>query len=237
VKTVFFAVAVYLFLLTDPAAEAAAYMGGGVTVLVGSDSGHSGTVIRLEAELKAAGFNVELIAVDIKGDPERELNVKAEKSGAGAAILLLKSTGVVRIWIADRVTGKTVIRNVTVPESEEIPDTFIALSCVELLRASFLEVAVPSGRKFGEVKPDSAVKKMISPVEDEPAAEVRQKQSSGRFLLRISPAVSFAGFNAPPMFNIELGAGYRIYRNMQVSFFIQLPVVPSKTEKSENCRP
>src|ERR1035437_9780285 len=96
---------------------------------------------RLRAELGAMGFDlVEMLADD--GAPARAaLEENARSLGAIAAVRLVPSGGGVEVWIVDRVTGKTVLREIVRPEGPSgEADAMVAMRAVELLRASLLAI-------------------------------------------------------------------------------------------------
>ncbi|MBN2802387.1 MAG: hypothetical protein JXR91_04770 [Deltaproteobacteria bacterium] len=208
------------------------YMGGGVKVIIGGDDPSQGFVLRLKAELESAGFLVEIQKVDLKGDPRRELDVAARKIGAGAAVLLNKAMGFVEIWITDRVTGKIVIRKVKIPEDEQFPDTFIALSSVELLRASFLEVAT-SSISHGSVKADAAVKKLVSPKSDEPVSGVVENDFKEKVFIQLAPSILIANFKHAPFVNAQTSIDCRVYKGLSLSLSGRLPMSTVKIKSQE----
>lgn len=95
---------------------------------------------QLKSELAAAGF--EVVSVSGHANSAEELEAIAARESSVAAIRLDKPAGNVsaRLWVTERVTGKTLLRTVR-PEAVS-PDApgIIALRAVELLRASLLEL-------------------------------------------------------------------------------------------------
>ncbi len=86
------------------------------------------TDIRASLELAAAGPDVEAV-VAILGEASGEpLKDSAE------------------LWVIDRVTGKTVVRRVSTEPGSPRAAEVLSIRALELLRASFLEVALASGR-------------------------------------------------------------------------------------------
>lgn len=68
------------------------------------------------------------------------LELAARSVGAIAAVRLVPSgEGKVEVWVADRVTGKAVVRELDVPPGGA-SDAAIAVASVELLRASLMEL-------------------------------------------------------------------------------------------------
>jgi len=205
---------------------AVAYMGGGTRVLIGQGQDPSGFELRIRAELEAAGFTVLIVPIDMRGDPRRELDIASRREEAGAAILCLSAMGYVEIWIADRVTGKVVLRHVQIPVGADDADSFVALATVELLRASFLEVTT-SHRAVQSVKPDGVVARLIAPRPEEKKPE---KAPIQRVSIQVSPTVFVSRFDGAPMLDLFMGLDIRFYRQLELAFTALIPLVPSRVE-------
>jgi hypothetical protein len=106
-------------------------------------------IVRLEGELAAGGFNVRVIdpppAEDVRGALERAADSDAV---ALVAIMLGSGNDAVELWVIDRVTRKTIVRRVeTEPDSAGARAAeVLSVRALELLRASFLEAALDTGR-------------------------------------------------------------------------------------------
>lgn len=108
--------------------------------------------IRLRGELVSAGFEVRVI------DPPLDANIRAslEQAAAGpdveAVVAILGEafgeplTDSAELWVIDRVTGKTVVRRVSTEPGSARAAEVLSIRALELLRASFLEVALAAGR-------------------------------------------------------------------------------------------
>src|SRR5579864_2144728 len=96
---------------------------------------------RVRAELQGLGLDVIVLKPPEEGSPMRApLELAARSVGAIAAVRLVPSgEGKVEVWVADRVTGKAVVRELDVPRSGA-SDAAIAVGSVELLRASLMEL-------------------------------------------------------------------------------------------------
>jgi len=99
--------------------------------------------MRLAAELRAAGFEVEERASEDTGDP-RSLVERAAEDGAFATVLLRRATAgaFTDVWVADQVTHKTVARRIAAGGVGDPADRALALRVVELMRASLVEGVV-----------------------------------------------------------------------------------------------
>ncbi len=100
--------------------------------------------LRLVAELEALGFAAVIVDAGDAPASRPALEASARRAGAIAAIRAVPSAGGVEVWIADRVTGKTVLRVVTSDGDGSEPDAALALRTVDLLRASLLEISLPA---------------------------------------------------------------------------------------------
>jgi hypothetical protein len=100
---------------------------------------------RLVAELRAAGFEVEERVYESANDARRTVEQGAE-ARPFATVLLQRAIGeaFTDVWIADHVTHKTVVRRVAARGLGERADRALALSVVELMRASLVEGLVMS---------------------------------------------------------------------------------------------
>ena len=126
----------------------------GVQVALVLSPGETALAERLHAELALLGFGV----VKVDGDgPDSPLDLVARRANAIAAIRIISSAGGVEVWIADRLTGKTLLRQVVSGrEGAPLAPADVALQAVELLRASLLELGSPLPSR-GEVKPSPRI--------------------------------------------------------------------------------
>jgi hypothetical protein len=102
-------------------------------------------LVRLRGELIAAGFDAQVTELTLGADVRASLEKLAPPAGTAATALVAvvaSDPGSADLWVIDRVTGKTVVRRVNAggadaPRVAEV----LAVRAVELLRASFLELA------------------------------------------------------------------------------------------------
>ncbi|WP_437958418.1 hypothetical protein WME76_01335 [Sorangium sp. So ce119] len=101
--------------------------------------------LRVVAELESLGFRAAILDPAADAPASRvSLEASARDAGAIAAIRAVPSGRGVEVWIADRVTGKTVLREMAGDAGAPDRDAALALRVVELLRASLLEAALPA---------------------------------------------------------------------------------------------
>jgi hypothetical protein len=102
--------------------------------------------MRLAAELRAAGFEVEEHATEDAAAARRVVE-RAADGGPFATVLLRHATdgAFTEVWVADHVTRKTVVRRFAARGVGDPADRALALRVVELMRASLVEgLVMPS---------------------------------------------------------------------------------------------
>ncbi|HEY8089835.1 MAG TPA: hypothetical protein VIF09_18370 [Polyangiaceae bacterium] len=124
----------------------AAAAGGSRVVIVrdrGTDAVLGRAGVRLAAELRAAGFEVEERVVDAEDDARRAVE-DPDADGPFATVLLRRSgaRAATDVWVADHVTHKTVVRRLGARGTGDAGDRSLALRVVELMRASLVEGVV-----------------------------------------------------------------------------------------------
>ena len=120
--------------------DARADSGAALVAIVTADPGSSLTR-RVRAELQSLGVDVLVLKPPDEGSTSRGPLERAARSvGAIAAVRLVPSSeGKVEVWVADRVTGKAVVRELDATDSSA-SEAAVALGTVELLRASLMEL-------------------------------------------------------------------------------------------------
>jgi hypothetical protein len=151
---------------------------------------------RLAAELAALGLSSA--RVDPPDGPRVEvLEWLSRAHGAGCALVVERSAGAARVWLADRFTRKSSTRAFALL-GEDDADALIALGAVELMRASLLELAHAS--PAGQPAPSPAVRALL-PAADAPVP-TRLGLSAGAAL-----AGSPGGVGAVPLVRVGLELG------------------------------
>ena len=127
-----------------------------------SDDAAGPIAARVSAELTTLGFEVQ--SVTATAPPARgPLEATAHDVGAVAAVRVAPSRRGVEVWVVDRVTGKTVLREISLGSSEgDTAAALVASRAVELLRASMLEVNMPHPSR-GDVPPPEIVEQLAPP--------------------------------------------------------------------------
>ena len=174
---------------------------------------------RVRAELRALGFEVETI--EAADAPSRvSLEDAARAAGVVAALRLRPSRSGVEVWVMDRVTAKTVLREVVLSQGDD--ESAVALGAVELLRASLLEVEEPHFTPR-EVPPSPAIQRLV-PSQSEPR---------GRLSLALGPAlaVSPGGLGVTP--HVDLWARARIAEPFEGGLRLLAPTIPAVVDARE----
>jgi hypothetical protein len=169
---------------------------------------------RLRAELREAGFDV----VEVErapGDPRAEVEGSSDDSFATIAINRAGSGALADAWISDHVTGKTVVRRLSVGGNSNAA-AVLAIRVLELLRASLLEVAAPPR---GSGAPSSAPPDVLGWVEPTLPA----KTTAERDVLE-GPALGagIVGLHSLRGIGLALGPTVRISHGVDRHFFGRL---------------
>jgi hypothetical protein len=106
----------------------------------------SEALVRLQAELTVEGFDAQVMDVDLGPDVRASLEKLAPTMAATAVVAVVAGADPTsaELWVVDRLTGKTVVRRVHAdPKAARVAEV-LSVRAVELLRASFLELAITS---------------------------------------------------------------------------------------------
>jgi hypothetical protein len=201
-------------------------------VLVGQGPGDR-VAVRIRAELRALHFEVDDADLG-PGPPAREPLAEAARSrGAVAAVRLVPSGAGVEVWIVDRITGKTVLREIIAddPRSPTASAT-IALRVVELLRASLMELDAPRAPP-GEVTPPAAAREMIAPPRPvaTPPAPPAAKRPLASF--EVGPALLLSPGGARPEGALLAAAHLWPQDRLGATLLLAAPVIPAAVSGPE----
>jgi hypothetical protein len=108
----------------------------------------SEATVRLRGELAAAGFTVRVVEAPDSEDPRAALERAASGGDVEAVVAIFTESpaDTIELWVIDRVTGKTVIRSVPNEPASARSAEILSIRALELLRASFLEIALGASR-------------------------------------------------------------------------------------------
>jgi hypothetical protein len=170
--------------------SSAARAGGAPRIIVIAPTSDDRISLRLQAELRTLHFDVP--EVEIAPDPPSRalLEEVARKSEAVAAVRIVPSKTGVEVWIVDRMTGKTVLREiVTTEDGAASRDATVALRVVELLRASLMELDAARPPQ-GEMEAPPLIRELMTPP---------------RIIAPVGSPTGTLPAPAAPAFSIELG--------------------------------
>jgi len=178
---------------------------------------------RLRAELGTLGLSV----VDVSLDPPEgatSLDDAARRVNAFAAVHVVPAKGGVEVWVADRVTGKTLLRELVVAPGAALDDV-VALQAVELLRASLEELGLAK-------KPARDVK--VTPVvaRRAPSPSPPERQAH-HLMLQVGPALAVSPGGVGPSGQALVGLRWRPASALGMDAWSLLPVVSGSTRRPE----
>jgi hypothetical protein len=104
-------------------------------------------LVRLQAELTVEGFDAQVTELDLGPDVRGSLEKVAPTMAATAVVAVVSGSdpASAELWVVDRMTGKTVVRRVHAdPKAPTRIAEVLSVRAVELLHASFLELAITS---------------------------------------------------------------------------------------------
>ncbi len=199
----FWLLSLLLLLVAWPARAASSASG---TILLVVDERAVALATRVAAELEALGFSVQSQTHAPRPD---ELAVEARRAGAFAAIGIGPTAeGSVEITVLDRVTGKTLRRellgrSLTDPTTREL----VALRASELLRASLMELEAPHPTR-GDLPATPVVTRMA-------VAPETIRRPERRLRLGVESGVLVApGLSATPL--LQATVAVRIFERLEL---------------------
>ncbi len=189
--------------------------------------------VRLQAELEALGLDTITDVPPADVSPGA-LEAIAHEREALATIFLAGGEHVLEIWIADRTTGKTVIRDIPVRTGSASDDTAVTKT-VELLRASLLEVQFQTGSD----KLPPALEKLVAPppplpqvIELPPLAPL-PKLPERLVTIRLGPAIGFGAGGLPPSAQLYAEVVGAVSDVVAVGGELSIPTVPTSFDEPE----
>lgn len=203
----------------------------------------------LVAELEAIGFAAEIdetTIADLAG-----LEGLATSRGAAAAVRLHLGSAGIDLWIADRITNKTVVRRIAPGDDDDV-DRLVAISTVELLRASFLEIEYPRRAEEREAPPpevsalarqgapeatpvvprEDGVDRLDSPRDRETDAAAAEDPKM--FSLSVGPSVVFGPGGVGPSPHVSIAGRGAFSENLRAGIVASIPVLGGLVTDSGN---
>lgn len=185
---------------------------------------------QLSAELRTLGFEVVPAAVDPEPTPEQGLRRAGHERQVAAAVWIRRGSGSAEIWVLDRVTGKIVQRKLRLSRmSEEEASRTVAQRALELLRASFRELA------DGTVPPE-ATDRSDAPPEVTAFAEEPERsplEISPRLFVHLGGGVAGAAGGLGPTGQVRVGLRYMPVLNFGLTLDGLIPTTPTELAEPE----
>lgn len=155
------ALAVSLFVALGLASPLPAHARDATRIALVVDQPRDRLATLLRYEIEGLGLTVVSLTPEAGvATTPKALEALARAAHAAAAIHIVSSGNAVEVWIADRVTGKIVLRELVEDNGSAVGDKLVVLRTIELLRASLLEAAAPHPSR-GEVVATPALQPLI----------------------------------------------------------------------------
>ena len=180
---------------------------------------------RLRAELTLEGFETTTIELEPSASTPDKLSELARQTGAFAGISLVQRVGTptAEVCIADRVTGKTTLRTLTLDKQRDAPSV-LAVRTSDLLRASLREFA-------GSERPPPEVANVDAPP---PAPVVQRFALSAPKRFRLEARVVALGFTQKigPGYGPSLSLSYRLGQRFWAGVLLAGPALGASFESN-----
>ncbi|MFT3925564.1 MAG: hypothetical protein QM778_23695 [Myxococcales bacterium] len=193
-------------------------------VLVVVSPAEGALALRLAAELESLALTPVRFAREeaLRGEA---LLAWCHEQGAGLALGVERESRRARLVIADRTTGKVLERQVSLESQSEEPEALIALSAVELLHASLLELKTAHAR--GDVPATAPLQALA-----EPERAHSGRASPERSALSLGFAVSASPHGVGPLGQLRIGAEFAPRSRLALTLTACLPVYPQSLERA-----
>lgn len=167
------------------------------TIVLVADHADASIIATLRAELAALGMRPLVVPRGEQEITPGELTEAARQNHAIAAFRVLVEAHRVEVWLADRVTGKVLLREVLMTRNSERSSTdesTVVARAVELLRASLLELDIDDRPRAEIAAPVNLPVKLKPPtaVAAEPDNVTRWGLAAGIAVLAASPHATVA---------------------------------------------
>jgi hypothetical protein len=129
--------------------------GGAIVILVRPPAAPptvTEALVHLRGELDAAGFAAQIVEAPVGPDVRSSLERVSPATDAVAVVAVLPvaddhslatpEVAAAEMWVIDRLTGKTIVRRASAATDRERAAEILSVRAVELLRASFVELAI-----------------------------------------------------------------------------------------------
>jgi hypothetical protein len=187
---------------------------------------------RLARDLESLGLDVLVLRATPENSSGRaSLEKSARSVGAIAAVRLVVSGQGTEVWVADRITGKTVIRELVASTEADVRPDDIALGAIELLRASLMELHSPSSPR-GEAELTSEVRALAYPGAERPKPRV-EPSTVPAFSLSGGPSLDLGLDGVGPSLHSQWAAWVGIGQRFGGRAFASLALLPGRHDVAE----
>lgn len=200
-----------------------------------TDDAETPMVRRIAAELTTLGVAIEWVPLGEGDNRYIDLDQVAAQFGTTAAIRILVATGEVDLWTQNRATQSELSRRVRGAEGED--DAALVVRAVEMIRACFLPVDVPSESAAPPPVSDSTPeatqpKPSREPSKDDAVLSTRQTAAPEpkRLSLAAGPAVLAPGFDFAPTVNIAVSLHLRVFEKWGLAALGVVPLIRTRVE-------
>ncbi|WP_433932792.1 hypothetical protein AB3662_01375 [Sorangium cellulosum] len=192
--------------------------------------------LRVVAELESLGFRAAILDPAADAPASRaSLEASARDAGAIAAIRAVPSGRGVEVWIADRVTGKTVLREMADGVGDAgAPDrdAALALRVVELLRASLLEAALPAPLP-GELPATPEIREKLRVPAPTALADAPPPPPSPALRVALAPGALLSPGGLGAAVSLDLGVAVMPSEHVGVVAFAAIPLTGARLERPQ----
>jgi hypothetical protein len=173
---------------------------------------------RLQAELTSMGISVVEASDGDSPSGAKMLVDIAARENAFAAVRVVSEGNLVTVWVADRLTNKTLVRTLT--STANVGAEVVALQVIELLRASLLELNLSEPNAPSRSSSPPELTALLRPTTSPPIAA-----RSPRIHLDVSGVMLGGPGGVSPTGHASIGLRYSFDLRWSSRIFIVLPVV------------
>jgi hypothetical protein len=223
--------AVFAFVSLLVTSRAFAQTAPSLVVVLTTDPG-SQAARRVARDLESLGLDVLVLRSTPENSSGRaSLEKSARSVGAIAAVRLVVSGQGTEVWVADRVTGKTVIRELVGSTETEVRPDDVALGAIELLRASLMELHSPSPPR-GEAEVTNEIRALSFPGAERPKPKV-ETPTLPSFSLSGGPSVDLGLDGVGPSLHSQWAAWIGLGQQFGARAFASIALLPAERDVAE----
>jgi len=197
-------------------------------IVLAASEPESTTSKRLEAELRSLGLTVITTYLADDAASRARLEQMARSQSAIGAVRVTAYGTKAELWIVDRVTNKTVLREiVTEGDSLDSADDSIAVGVAELLRASLIEANTPS-RHRGDYPPTPKIRELAYV-----PTEARSNRNASNFWLGIGSGMELGVRGVGVSLGGQAAVGWQAPMGLGIEAIGGTTIVPAVLQRPE----